>query len=532
MSEFNLIYEPWILVRTQDCEVKPINLKEAFVNAHEYTGLAGETKTQDFAVLRLLLAVMHTVFSRYDLQGNEIDIQNEGVDYPVDTWENIWRLKHIPEKPIHKYFEKWENRFWLFDDEFPFYQSNAVKEKGSIISTSKIIGTLFESANKTRLFTDRLDEGRTLSFGEAARWLLHINNFDDIAAKKPVPKRAWASKLGLIAIKGNNLFETIMLNYVAETDGADAVNVPSWENKPSDEFNNFIAIPNNQAELLSLQSRRIYLNKEGDRVSGYYISGGDCFDEEDVFIENMTIWRKDLKDKTTNTKLKPKLHNGDTRSWQEFGAIADAGEENENDSSKGQRMPGVIAWIKKLQEYEILERDFILNISTASVIYNYKQSTSLPVIDLISDSLTLHLQLLQDVGRGWRKRINDEIEKCQNAGKATKTLSVSLQKSGGASGEKITGETAEKQFFSRIDRIFRLWLAKLTVEEDEGYISELERQLKKTALKLGDELTERTNRGGILGRVSESGERYSASEALNFYIYRIGKIFDRAGDDK
>ena len=44
---------------------------ELFENAHLYEGLAGEMKTQDFSVLRILLAVMHTVFSRYKPDGSE-----------------------------------------------------------------------------------------------------------------------------------------------------------------------------------------------------------------------------------------------------------------------------------------------------------------------------------------------------------------------------------------------------------------------------------------------------------------------------
>ena len=62
--EFNLLDEPWIRVRHPDCSVEEVSLKTLFAHAHEYEDLAGETPAQDLAMLRLLLAVLHCVFSR------------------------------------------------------------------------------------------------------------------------------------------------------------------------------------------------------------------------------------------------------------------------------------------------------------------------------------------------------------------------------------------------------------------------------------------------------------------------------------
>ena len=71
MSRFNLLDEPWIsVVYDEKGTTKEVSLQELFINAHQYKDLAGDTKTQDFAVLRVLLAVLHTVFSRFDADGN------------------------------------------------------------------------------------------------------------------------------------------------------------------------------------------------------------------------------------------------------------------------------------------------------------------------------------------------------------------------------------------------------------------------------------------------------------------------------
>lgn len=63
--EFNLLEEPWVRVLLEDYTVREVSLKDALLNAEQYIDLAGEVPTQDIAVLRLLLAILHTVFSRW-----------------------------------------------------------------------------------------------------------------------------------------------------------------------------------------------------------------------------------------------------------------------------------------------------------------------------------------------------------------------------------------------------------------------------------------------------------------------------------
>lgn len=62
-KEFNLLDESWVRVITPECEIREVSLTDAIVHSHEYSGLCGELPTQDVAVMRLLLAVLHTVFS-------------------------------------------------------------------------------------------------------------------------------------------------------------------------------------------------------------------------------------------------------------------------------------------------------------------------------------------------------------------------------------------------------------------------------------------------------------------------------------
>ena len=78
--EFNLIDEPWIKVMDNNCHVSEVSLKDALLNAHNYTSLSGELPTQDVAVMRLMLAVLHTVYSRVDEDGNESPLEDDEDD--------------------------------------------------------------------------------------------------------------------------------------------------------------------------------------------------------------------------------------------------------------------------------------------------------------------------------------------------------------------------------------------------------------------------------------------------------------------
>ena len=70
--EFNLLEEPWIRVLRPDCRVEEVSLRQVLLQAQAYSDLAGELPTQDVAVLRLLLAVLHGVFGRVNAQGQPV----------------------------------------------------------------------------------------------------------------------------------------------------------------------------------------------------------------------------------------------------------------------------------------------------------------------------------------------------------------------------------------------------------------------------------------------------------------------------
>lgn len=315
-TQFNLLDEKWILVRKSDCTVDEVSLIDALLCADEYDDLAGELPTQDVPIMRLLLAVLHTVFSRYSPDGEKRPIENAAD--ALKRWSELWKAGKFPEKPLREYLVSQHEKFWLFHPTNPFYQTNAA-EKGTAYTASKLNGEISESSNKLRLFSpySGADKSR-LSYSEAARWLLYVNSYDDTSAKPkekdlPSPGAGWLGKLGLIFVCGKNLFETLMLNLILLNPQNRSVwssEKPIWElDTPRSAERSKIPSPNNLSELYTLQSRRIKLIREKEYITGYTLLGGDFFDKTDAFIEPMTIWGQIKENKQSHVKFNLKRHN-------------------------------------------------------------------------------------------------------------------------------------------------------------------------------------------------------------------------------
>ena len=86
--EFNLLDEPWIRVMTRERKIDELSLPEALIESHKYVDFAGELEPQNVAVLRLCLAVLHTVFSRYDVDGKPEKLTNAAM--ARKRWKKLW----------------------------------------------------------------------------------------------------------------------------------------------------------------------------------------------------------------------------------------------------------------------------------------------------------------------------------------------------------------------------------------------------------------------------------------------------------
>lgn len=540
--EFNLLEEPWIRVMTEDCTVRECSLTEVLVDSHKYRRLSGELPTQDVAILRLLLAVLHTVFYRYDRDGNEA-APDDRIQL-LSRWTEVWQDGKMPEKGIRSYLDAWKDRFWLFHPERPFYQAPGA-EGGTEYTAAKLNGELSESSNKIRLFAGRAGAGKqSLDYGEAARWLMYLNGFDDTSAKPkakglPSPGAGWMGQLGLIWAEGRNLFETLMLNLVLlRPEGTLwAPPKPVWEReKPKNAERTEIALPDNQPELLTLQSRRLLLIRERDRVTGYKLLGGDFFSKINADAEQMTVWKRVEAKKNEPAYRRPRRWTPERQSWRDFGVIVGAGSKDE--------LPGVVSWITKLKKARMpgggkaLASDSVVHFRTAGVNYGDKDFF---VADILQDHLDFRLELLDEAGKNWVDRIQQMIDTTDKAAWMVGKLAESLYLAGGGQTEDKAREAALQQgrqdYYNAVDLPFRSWLLTLDPKPGDGQDTvdrAAERWRKEgysLALALGKEMVHQAGENAFVGHwIKDSGTDknsfYSAPSAYNRFAGSIWGCFE------
>lgn len=519
MSQFNLLDERWLMVMTgEKGEIEEVSLKELFRNAHRYQQLAGETPTQDFAILRLLLAVLHTVFTRFTATGEfyewlavdegtfqvkeEID-RDDTREYRKDleaTWQMLWKEGRFPEV-VNEYLEKNRHRFYLLDDRYPFFQFPEIGEpdypySATDNSINKLNGKILEGdPKKPRLFMSQYQTG--LEYSVAARWLLYTNGYAPSKSGNPGKKKkrdstgvAYLGKLGGIYASGKNLFETLLLNLNLPENAC--VQKPIWEVEPS--IHNFRAIPNNLAQLFTYPSRQLLLKTNGgNRIIEYRLDLAVSNFEyvPNLRIEPFTLWRHDTKLDVAKWNAKegfvPKRHDPDKYFWQEMQTFAYIQEKNYN--------PGIIEWLRSLQGDKLVTGLISLN----AVAENYIQKDG--VVDRqIYDRISENIGLLDKQDDGWLSRIADEIKNTEKViGNTVIRFAKDIDKIRNMQNGAVEHRTTTQIFFL-VDRRFREWLINISPQDGkEERMLEWKTILRKEITRMGDELVQEAGNRDYLG---------------------------------
>lgn len=545
-TAFNLVDEPWIRVLETDGAVQEVSLRDALLRAHTFSDLGGELQTQNIAVLRLLLAVLHTVFSRVDETGVPAPLTDP--NDALSRWIALWSRGSLPEEPLVQYLNEWHERFWLFHPTRPFGQSQAARE-GTKCKAAKLIGEISQSENKPRLFSSRAGWGKErISYAEAARWLVYLNGFDDAALKPHIPKEereakitpAWLGQLGLVYARGDNLFETLLLNLtLLRPDGTLwGENRPAWEQKtPRSEELRTIPLPDNQAELLTLQSRLIWLMREDSQVTEYGILCGDSFSPQNALSEQMTAWTK-VEKKNEPLYYIPRPHEPGRQMWRDFSNLFAL-----NRSKSADCAPGIVWWVARLQKHRCLSKKRYVQF--AAVCNRYDSSQKSAVTDALGDMLTMHTALLGELGTAWQNRIEAEIAKCEEAAKEIGLLASRIDVAGGGDigsagkkkqndRQKRVKQIAQEKWYEQIDEPFRRWLYAIEPENhavDEKKMAEWTANARRLALHTGWTYMENAGTDALFGKTvvedQKTGKKqiYAAPRAYSWFRKRIYEIY-------
>lgn len=530
--EFDLLTEPWIRVRLKDNTVQEVSLTEALVSAQDYVDLAGEMPTQDAAVLRLLLAVLFTVFSRVNVKGEPEPLEKRG--QALRRWSELWQLGHFPAAPIRDYLEQWKDRFWLFHPTHPFWQVPTLCN-GIAFGGKKLNGERAESGNKTPLFQNvSKTECEVLSYAQAARWLIYQNGYDERggrpkAGNKPRHGVGWLGQIGFVAVKGKNLYETLLRNmaFPTEQDALREEQQPCWEREQiRAEQSVKIVMPKNQAELLTLQSRRILLKRSETvpGVVGYEVLGGDYWDSENAFGEQMTLWSRTSK-KNEKMTYKPQQHEAGKQLWREIPSMLDP---------EG-RKPGVLTWNQQLQSLRILSRKEQIVLNMVGIRYDNQEAS---VKDVYTDQLAMQLAVLDELSRPWTVRINQEVELCEKAAESIGVLCKELKLAGGLdySQVKKVKEDARAQFYFAVDQPFRQWLQEIDPEQDDPdeAVQRWQAQARRIAEELGAKMVREAGNAALKGHRIAVGDKktertilYTSPKAYNRFRASLREIYPK-----
>ncbi len=547
MARYNLIDEKWIPVLVDKSgEVRKVNIRELFENSHNYLALACDTKAQEFAILRFLLSILHTVFSRFDSNGDpyrsvELDENYKQIEEVSDenyenelmqTWAILWENGEFPEI-VNSYLDKWHDRFYLFDDKYPFYQvrKNDISEDkinkkiAGSISGKNINRIISESGNKIALFSPKYEyknNKEILSEDEIARWLLNLHGYLGLSDKTKFKgddkksSKGFLFDIGGLYLSRKNLFETLLLNTVLVDSHGYYQNIqkPCWEYSSSELIDNYLVDndPDNIAELYTTWSRAVYIDPEIDVSKPFEMNIVKLPDINKVenFLEPMTLWRFN-KNGDNKDKFTPRKHVQNQSMWRNFGNIIEVNKENKN------RMPGIIKWYKELSDN--LGED--LNIDSVTLnsvsMKDDGNATSWVPIDEICDSLNIaEIIITDDEKDGWKDRILNEIEDtkyCISFIYKTFLTDIKRMRSFQLDDEKSESDKQKNklrndpfvlqnidEMYFLIDRPFREWISSITKNDSmDEKCREWRKTLKNLILKQADFIIKNISKRDYIG---------------------------------
>lgn len=262
MNKFNLTEEPWIpCLMLETNETKNLSLFDVLRQAHEIKEITDNSPLVVVSLHRLLLAILHRNFGPKSF----------------DDWKELWRKECWDAEKLKSYFDKWKDRFNLFDEERPFYQYPQVLKSGGKEGDISPIENLMQEravgANATLFDHSFKTNSKNYSPAISVRYLIARQSFS-FGGGNNSPFNLCDSILisGFsVLATGKNLFETLALNLVIyhrdkpipiQDDDEDVFDIPFWEREnlvQSTEKDKDGTLPLGYLDYLTWQSRRIRL---------------------------------------------------------------------------------------------------------------------------------------------------------------------------------------------------------------------------------------------------------------------------------
>lgn len=217
MSRFNLIDEPWIPVRGINGNRRELGIKDTLIQAKALSVIEAPSPLVTAALHRFLLAILYrALMGPTDLEKAKELFQNG-----------------LPTDQIEAYLKKWRDRFWLFDNKYPFGQIPEFKpEKWH----SWAVLAAENNADNAKVLFDHVDvrEADPITEGAAVRWLLATQTFSVSCGKSELAHTGTApsATAAMVLPLGMNLHDTLLLSLVPQNRKVLENDLPLWEREP------------------------------------------------------------------------------------------------------------------------------------------------------------------------------------------------------------------------------------------------------------------------------------------------------------
>ncbi|MGV0408752.1 type I-E CRISPR-associated protein Cse1/CasA [Corynebacterium resistens] len=562
MSEnqrFNLLDEPWILCMNESGVQHALSIRNIFSGRGEALRVVGDSPTQDYAIIRLLMAIFWRAHA-HEL-AHRLDSRRAREDFTWGEWFASTRAYVVEtgrDDVVLEYLKSVEDRFDLLSPTLPFMQvSNLRTAKGEYKPVTALVP---EAAGD--FFTMRTGRGRgSLSLAEAARWLVHLQAYDFSGIKSGAVGDArvkggkgypigtgWTGRTGGTLVLGSNgVLETIVLNTVpkavvdTKSRGAVTGDKPVWE-RAADTASQRLGgdeklgvVPAGASDLATWQARRVRLVVEQDRVIGAVVCNGDRIPDagKNVMDDPHTPYRySPNQSKAGKPAYYARPYDPTRTVWRALDALIAVEGDSGFDDKKNMppKRPSNLSNLATLRMDEYVGED-VFDVVLISMEYGSNESL---VASTFSATIGMPLLVLRsdDTGRLARQAVRDAAECTRAAATSLGWFAGQLHEAAG--GEYAFGAVETDRFYAQMEPHFLNWIVELgsnsgskTGEALSALQLVWQRRLRHAVLEIAKELIRGAGHKAVVGREVKTDEDstrlVSAGSLFRQLEHRLGK---------
>lgn len=528
---FNLLDEPWIsCIDSADAPVA-LSIRDIFSGRGDAQKVLGDSPTQDYAVIRVLLAIFWRAHALDIARAHSHNSRRAHFDWGewfADQRETL--IKERRDEVVLDYLDAFADRFDLLSETQPFMQVATLhSKKGDTRPISYIVPEAAED-----FFTMRTGDGRqSLSLAEAARWLIHLQAYDYSGIKtgaegdprvkggKGYPiGTGWTGRTGGTLVLGTGgLLETLLLNtsqYVVTTkQDSNPIegDKPVWEREPdtaaqrpgSDD--KLGAFPRGAADLATWQARRVRLVVEGGRVTRVVVSNGDRIPDagKNVLADPMTPYRySPNQSKKGVTAYYARPYDSTQTMWRGLDSLIaledDPGFDQKKD--KAPLRPENLSNLAALDADGYLEKH-VFDVALVSMEYGPQESS---VASTFSSTIGLPVLVLRDddAGRKVRNAVRASAKQTYQAAISMGWFAGQLRVAAGNDYE--FGVAAKDRFYAQLEPQFIEWMSTVAVDTTDESQKIWQKRARGVALAHARELLRGAGQKAVIGREIDAGE--------------------------